>query len=107
MTLDGPGFHVDVDVLQGAAAGIAQTVHDQEMFALRGLCGEAGLYGHSGLHDALADFCARWSQGLDKLSEDAEAIGDCLAHVAGVYRDTDEAAAAQMRVDPGTTAVDD
>ena len=67
MSVDGPGFHVDVDVLDAAGKGITQSVHDQETFALRGLCGDAELYGHAGVHNALADYCARWSAGLDTL----------------------------------------
>ncbi|WP_414945548.1 hypothetical protein [Amycolatopsis sp. cmx-11-32] len=107
MSLDGPGFHVDIEVLEGAAKGIAQSVHDQQSFALRDLCGDSALYGHSGLHSALADYCARWSQGLDTLTEDAEVIGDCLKHVAEAYRSTDAAATEKLRVDPGEAAVED
>ncbi|WP_432850491.1 hypothetical protein ACQPXB_08060 [Amycolatopsis sp. CA-161197] len=105
MTLDGPGFHVDVDVLGEAAKGIGQSVHDQQTFELRGLCGDTELYGHSGVHDALANYCARWSAGLDTLTEDAGVIGDCLTHVAEVYRGIDQAAVGRLRADPGSAAI--
>ena len=107
MSVNGTGFHVDVDVLDIARKGIIQSVHDQEIFELRGLCGDAGLYGHAGVHNALADFCARWSAGLDTLTEDAGVIGDCLARAADAYRGIDEAAARQLPADPGTSAIGD
>lgn len=105
MALDGPGFHVDVDALDEAAQGITQSVQDQDNFALRGLCGDAGGYGHAGLHDALAQFCARWSEGLDTLTQDAGVIGETLSQVAQVYRNVDENAARSLRSDPGVEAV--
>ncbi|MCR6484079.1 hypothetical protein M8542_14755 [Amycolatopsis sp. OK19-0408] len=107
MSVDGPGFHVDVDVLDNAAEGIAQSVHDQETFELRGLCGDAGLYGHAGVHSALADYCARWSAGLDTLVEDAGMIGDCLKRTSDAYRGIDEASARRLPADPGTAAIGD
>lgn len=107
MSIDGPGFHVEVNVLDNAAKGIIQSVHDQQTFELRGLCGDTELYGHAGVHDALADYCARWSAGLDRLTEDAGVIGECLKHVADAYRGVDEAAARHMPADPGTTVVGD
>ncbi|WET82611.1 hypothetical protein P3102_16100 [Amycolatopsis sp. QT-25] len=45
------------------------------------------------MHSALADYCARWSQGLGTLTEDAEVVGEFLEHVAKAYRGTDAAAA--------------
>jgi hypothetical protein len=107
MALDGPGFHVDVDSVDEAAMGITQSVQDQENFQLRGLCGDARLYGHAGLHDALTEFCVRWSDGLDTLTEDAAAIGDTLSRAAQVYRAVDETAAGSLRSDPGVGAVGD
>ena len=107
MSVDGPGFHVDADVLDNAAKGITQSVHDQQTFELRGLCGDAELYGHGGVHAALADYCARWSGGLDTLTEDAGVVGDCLTHVAEAYRGIDESSARRLTADPGTAAVGD
>ncbi|MDT8910037.1 hypothetical protein [Amycolatopsis sp. PS_44_ISF1] len=107
MSVNGPGFDVDVDVLDNAGKGINQSVHDQETFALRGLCGDAELYGHAGVHSALADFCARWSTGLNTLTDDAGVIGDCLTHAADAYRGIDEAAAQHLPADPGTAAIGD
>lgn len=62
--VDGPGFHVDVEAVDEAARGITQSVQDQDNFELRGLCGDADLYGHAGVHDALMDFAVRWSDGF-------------------------------------------
>lgn len=106
MVLDGAGWHVDVDKIDEAAKGIRGSVRDQDNFELRGLCGDADLYGHSGVHDALMDFCVRWSDGLDTLTGDAGTVGDALARVSQAYRTVDEAAAGSMPRDPGAGAVD-
>jgi hypothetical protein len=105
--VDGPGFHVDVDKMAEAGSGISQAVKDQDNFELRGLCGDSGLYGHQGLHDALMDFGVRWSDGLDVLTDDAGAIGDALTKAANAYRGIDDATARTMGGDPGQGAVDD
>jgi hypothetical protein len=105
--MDGPGFHVDVDAVDEAARGITESVHDQEGFELRGLCGDTGLYGHVGVHDALMDFATRWSDGLDILTEDASAVGDALTHAVQAYRSIDEAATRTLTGDPGLKAVQD
>ncbi|MEV6448447.1 hypothetical protein [Amycolatopsis sp. NPDC051716] len=105
--MDGPGFHVDVEKMEGAASGIHRSVSDQANFALRGLCGDTQLYGHGGIHDALMNFSVRWSDGLDTLTEDAGAIGDVLGRAAQAYRAADAAAAGSLKVDPGEQAVND
>lgn len=104
--VSGPGFHVDVDKIDEAANGIHESVQDQDNFALRGLCGDTELYGYTPLHDALMDFCVRWSDGLDVLTDDAGKIGDALSRVSKAYRTVDEAAAHTMPDDPGVGAVD-
>jgi hypothetical protein len=106
MSLDGPGFHVDVAALDAASTGISQTTHDQETFALRGLCGDTALYGHDGVHGALANFCARWSDGLTTLTTDAGVIADTLTRAADAYRGIDEAAVHTLTTDPALGAVD-
>jgi hypothetical protein len=106
VVLDGPGWHVDVDEIDEAANGIRDSVRDQDSFELRGLCGDADLYGHPGVHDALMDFCVRWSDSLDTLTDDAGTIGDALSRVSHAYRTVDEAAARSMPSDPGAGAVD-
>ena len=105
--MDGPGFHIDVDKVDEAASGIRQSVADQDNFALRGLCGDAELYGHGGIHDALMNLCVRWSDGLDTLTDDAGAIGDVLDRAAKAYRAADGAASGPFKADPGVGAVDD
>lgn len=107
MVLDGPGFHVDLDKVDEAARGIHDSVKDQDSFELRGLCGDAELYGHSGVHDALMDFCVRWSDGLDTLTKDAGTIGDAPSKVSQAYRAVDDASARSLPNDPGLGAVDD
>jgi hypothetical protein len=105
--MDGPGFHVDVDKLDEAATGIRQSVDDQANFELRGLCGDSSLYGHSSVHDALMDFCVRWSDGLDTLTDDASAIADTLSRASQAYRTIDAAATHSLTTDPGEGTVND
>jgi hypothetical protein len=105
-SLDGPGFHVELDALEAAATGIKRSVDDQNNFELLGLCGEPDQYGHADVHAALAAFCARWSEGLDTLAEDAGVIGDSLTHVAEAYRSVDADAVRTLTADPGSDAVD-
>ncbi|MEV6872556.1 hypothetical protein [Amycolatopsis sp. NPDC051128] len=105
--MDGPGFHVDVGKVEEAANGIKRSVTDQSSFELRDLCGDTGLYGHDRIHNALMNFCVRWSDGLDTLTDDAEAIGDVLAKAAAAYRTADSVAAGSLTTDPGQGPVDD
>ncbi|WP_245783198.1 hypothetical protein [Amycolatopsis sacchari] len=107
MALDGPGFHVDIDAVDQAARGITGSVQDQDNFELRGLCGEPELYGHEALHDALMDFCVKWSDGLDVLTDDAGAIGETLTKAVRAYQAIDEATARTLAGDPATGAVED
>jgi hypothetical protein len=103
--VDGPGFHVDIDVMDSAAKSMGEIVHDQDSFELRGLCGESSLYGHDGVHDALADLCGRWSVGLDALSDRARELGHLLSTAANAYRDVEHSNTAVLTADPGLDAV--
>jgi hypothetical protein len=105
--MDGPGFHVEINVLESAAAGIRQSVADQKGSALEDLDGGSATYGHDGVHGAMATFCDRWNEGLDILIKDADAIGDILGKAAQAYRDADAAAAGRLTTDPGVQAVDE
>ncbi|WP_433371361.1 hypothetical protein ACQPZX_47335 [Actinoplanes sp. CA-142083] len=105
--VDGPGFHADVGVLQGAADGVTHSVADQHGAALDQVDRTSGTYGHDGLHHAMENFCDRWSDGLDLLLKDAEAIGELLGAVAGAYRDADSASAGRLTTDPAERVVDD
>jgi hypothetical protein len=104
--MDGPGFHVEINVLESAAAGIRQSVADQGS-ALEDLDGGSATYGHDGVHGAMETFCDRWNEGLDILIKDADAIGDILGKVAQAYRDADAAAAGRLTTDPGVQVVDE
>jgi hypothetical protein len=104
--MDGPGFHVDVDRVEEAARGITESTRDQDNFELDDLCGPAEMYGHDGVHEALEEYCDRWSEGLDLLTEDAAAIGDALSQVAAAYRAVDESAAGSLSGDPAMGAAD-
>ena len=105
--MDGPGFHVEINVLENAAAGIRQSVADQKGSALEDVDGDSASYGHDGVHGAMETFCNRWNEGLDILIKDADAIGDILGTAAQAYRNADAAAAGRLTTDPGVRAVDD
>jgi hypothetical protein len=104
--MDGPGFHVDVAKVTEAAKGIADSIGDQDHFEFKKLPGHAGQYGDDDLHDALTDYCDRWSDGLDILTKDAKAISDSLYRVAQAYQASDQSTAARLTSDPATGAVD-
>ncbi len=103
--MDGPGFHVDVDVLESASTSMGEILHDQDSFELRGLCGDSPLYGHDGVHGALAEFCGRWSIGLDALADRAGDLGDLLGTAAKAYRAVEHDNTAALKGDPGWDAV--
>ena len=104
--MDGPQFHVDIAKLEEAANGIADSVAGQHDFTLNRLPGPSDMYGNGELHDAMRDYCDRWSDGLDILTDDANTISDALSRAARAYRAVDEAAAARLTTDPGRSAVD-
>jgi hypothetical protein len=104
--MDGPGFHVDLAKVAEAAGGIAASVGDQDQFELRKLPGHAAQYGDDDLHDALTEYCGRWSDGLGILTKDAKAISDSLFRVARAYQVSDSGAASRLTSDPATGAVD-
>jgi hypothetical protein len=105
--MDGPGFHVEIGTLESASAGIRESVADQKGSALSHLDRAADVYGHDRLHQAMENFCGRWSDGIDVLTKDAEGIGDLLGKVAQAYRAADQAAAGLLTSDPGKPVVDD
>lgn len=103
--MDGPGFHVDIEVLESASKSMGEIVHDQDSFAIRGLCGEAAMYGHGGVHDALAEFCGRWSVGLDALCDRARDMSGSLGSAARAYRAAEQNHKGALTADPGVDAV--
>ncbi|MEU8242046.1 hypothetical protein AB0C07_27655 [Actinoplanes missouriensis] len=105
--MDGPVFHVDLGTLDEAASGIAQTVADQDRSDLSDLQQSAARYGDDDLSGAFRDYCGRWADGLDLLTEDARLISDALSRAASAYRATDQTSARTLTVDPGLEAVDE
>jgi hypothetical protein len=105
--MDGPGFHVEIEVLESASTGMTRSVAGQHELQLDRLDGPETVYGHDQLHRAMENFCDRWNTGLDLLHEDAQEIGDLLAEAAKAYRDADRAAAGRLTRDPGEPVVDD
>lgn len=106
MALDGPGFHVEIEALESASRSMIETLEDQNNFELRGLCGPSEMYGHDGVHAGFADFCQRWSVGLDALCDRARAMGHKLRDAAKVYRNVDATNARALTEDPGLEAVE-
>jgi hypothetical protein len=104
--MDGPGFHVDVTRAIEAAKGIADSIGDQARFELRKLPGQSGQYGDDEVRSALSEYCDRWSEGLDILTKDAEAISDSLFRVAQAYQASDQNAATRLPGDPAIGVVD-
>ncbi|MDX3187762.1 hypothetical protein PV458_05070 [Streptomyces sp. MN03-5084-2B] len=96
---------MEIDALDSASTSMAEIVHDQNSFALRGLCGEPPLYGHDGVHSALGEFCGRWSVGLDALSDRASDLGDLLGKAAKAYRAVEHDNTAALKEDPGWDSV--
>lgn len=107
VVLDGPGFHVEIGKLDEAAHGIKSSIDAQDGFDIADLCGDASIYGHDGLHDALSELCDRWSDGLSVLTDDADAIAETLTNASKAYRMVDAEAAKRMKTDPGAPAVED
>ena len=104
--MDGPNFHVDVSALDRAANGLVTSFEDHDRSDLADVPGDSAAYGNDDLHAAFADFCERWSYGLDVLTEDARVIGGSLRAVADAYRGADRASAARLTGDPGSAVVD-
>jgi hypothetical protein len=104
--MDGPGFHVDIATLDEASAGITETIDNQKRLELSKLPGPEQMYGDDDLHDAFKDYCHRWDDGFDILTDDANKISDSLQRVAQAYRSVDQAAAQRLTSDPATGAVD-
>jgi hypothetical protein len=102
--VDGPGFHVDVSVLDEVAKGVRESVADQTATALNDVI-EATACGHTRLDAAIANFCVRWNGGIDVLTVDASAIADGLGHAASLYRQVDAALAGALIGDPGVQAI--
>ncbi|MGH3972568.1 MAG: hypothetical protein ACRDS9_04480 [Pseudonocardiaceae bacterium] len=105
MTLDGPGFHVEIEALEDASKSMIEALEDQDKFELSDLCGPSEMYGHGGVHTGFSDFCQRWSVGLDALCDRARAMGYKLRDAATVYREVDAANARTLTADPALEAV--
>ena len=102
--MDGAGFHVDLARLDEAAAGITASILDQVRHGLGEL---PDVDGAAEVREAFRDFCGRWRDGTDVLTEDAARIAETLRQAAAIYRATDEASAGALASDPALAAVDE
>ncbi|MEU4564355.1 hypothetical protein AB0F72_38735 [Actinoplanes sp. NPDC023936] len=105
--MDGTVFHVDLATIDEAASAIARTVAEQDQSGLHELQSSAAHHGDDELAGAFRDYCGRWSDGLDLLTEDARLISDALSRAASAYRAVDEASARTLTVDPALEAMDE
>lgn len=105
MSLDGKGFHVEIELLEAASRNMDELVAGQDNSELSELPGSAESYGHADLLSALTEFCDRWSVGLDALCDRATRMSYSLGETAKAYREADQAGADALSVDPGLDAV--
>ncbi|MGH3973076.1 MAG: hypothetical protein ACRDS9_07100 [Pseudonocardiaceae bacterium] len=91
------GFDVQLAALDQAAQAISQTMRDMESCAVEDIAGDAGQYGHDGLHDAFEHFCDRWQYGVEVLIEDGDKIVRALNASMDTYINTDGAVEQSMR----------
>lgn len=90
------GISAELDSLVGAAAGVRRIVAMVQDRTVEGLDDEAQV-GHSALASTLADFCARWQQGIGALVYDQEQVAVRLEKSAKTYLGSDVRAAERMR----------
>lgn len=106
--VDGPGFHVDVEVLETAARAMGEIASDQNASELAELCdGDAQAIGSDVMCEALVSFCETMSQSIDYLVDKAEDTGEGLREAAQTYREVDRAAMQQLGGDPAAAAMDE
>ncbi|RJQ84433.1 hypothetical protein [Amycolatopsis panacis] len=107
MALDGPGFHVEVEVLEEASKAMGEITKKQEAFELRGLCGEEAEVGSTVMREALMNFCIRLSESMDVLCSKAEDMRTGLNIASRLYREADQSAKQGLTADPAVAAMDD
>ncbi|MGH3965175.1 MAG: hypothetical protein ACRDTH_11600 [Pseudonocardiaceae bacterium] len=91
------GFDVKLLALDQAAQAVSQTMRDMETCAVEDIHGEAGQYGHDGLHEAFQHFCDRWQYGVEFLIEDGDKIARGLNASMDAYINADGTAEQSMR----------
>ncbi|WP_406689347.1 hypothetical protein REH65_25040 [Saccharopolyspora sp. ID03-671] len=89
------GFRVDLHALEEASKGVSDTVQAARKDRVADL--DTGVeFGHERLAGTVTDFCDRWDLGVAHLVTDGSEVGGRLVHCVQVYRQTDEAARAQL-----------
>ena len=104
--MDGSGFHVEPDLLDRVAQGMATVVADQDGTELGGLGGPVERYGDPGVQEAFTEFCQAWTIGVDALCDRARWMGTSLADAARSYREADVRTARSLAGDPAMDAVE-
>ena len=100
------GFRVDLHGLEEASKGVSDTVQAVRKDRIADL--DTGVeFGHDRLARTVTDFGDRWDLGVAHLVKDGSEIAARLVHCVQVYRQTDEAARAQLDGLIGRSAGDD
>ncbi|RJQ77654.1 hypothetical protein D5S17_14620 [Pseudonocardiaceae bacterium YIM PH 21723] len=89
MSLDGPGYHVEIPVLEDAAKAMDEIARKQDDFELEDLPGPAHMYGHEGVQEAFIDFCDSFDTSVELLCDKVDDMRDSLVSVAKVYREAE------------------
>lgn len=86
----GAGYAMDAVTLTETAATVRAVSQTQHGNPLAGLAGDSVAYGDDEVHAAFAQFCSRWSDGVDVLTRDAATIADTLDSAVSTYRAAEE-----------------
>lgn len=106
MAFDGPGFHVEIEVLGEVSQAMDEIARKQRDFELDDLSGEAQMYGHDGLQEAFEEFCDRYDESVRMLCDKVDDMKDGLAATSKAYREAEQSNVKILN-DPGLRAVED
>lgn len=86
------GFHVDLAALKGAAEGINGVLDQVSRRKVSDIDCAPEAVGHGRLSEVVADFCDRWSIGVENLAKDAQEVSGRLTECVKSYEEVDRGA---------------
>lgn len=86
------GFRVDLAALQDAADGVGGTLDEVARHKVSDIDCDPSAVGHDRLGATVADFCDRWSRGVDNLAEDGRQVAGRLTDCVNAYQAMDQEA---------------
>ena len=86
------GFRVDLAALKNAADGVSGTLEQVNRRKVSDIDCDPQAFGHDRLAETVADFCDRWSQGVEHLATDAREISGQLTDCVASYEAADQEA---------------